>query len=198
MDREEPGGLQSMGLKKDLVTKQQKKQFRTRNETVLVRILQGNRINRITIPIDIYLSTCVCVYKEIYYKELAHMIMKLKVAQSCPTLCNPMDYTPWNSLGQNIGVGTFSLLQGISPTQRLNPGLPHCRQILYQLSHKGGWQIPRSAWWVGKQDPLQYSCLENPMDRGAWWAMVHRVENRNKWTTSACAHTHTHGLSSGI
>ena len=61
MDREEPGGLQSMGLKKDLVTKQQKKQFRTRNETVLVRILQGNRINRITIPIDIYLSTCVCV-----------------------------------------------------------------------------------------------------------------------------------------
>ena len=121
------------------------------------------------------------------------MIMKLKVkvAQSCPALCNPMDYTPWNSLGQNIGVGTFSLLQGISPTQRLNPGLPHCRQILYQLSHKGGWQIPRSAWWVGKQDPLQYSCLENPMDRGAWWAMVHRVENRNKWTTSACAHTHT-------
>ena len=60
MDREEPGGLQSMGLKKDLVTKQQK-QFKTKNGTILVRILQGNRINRITIPIDIYLSTCVCV-----------------------------------------------------------------------------------------------------------------------------------------
>ena len=34
------------------------------------------------------------------------------------------------------GVGSLSLLQGIFPTQELNPGLPHCRQILYQLSHK--------------------------------------------------------------
>jgi len=33
--------------------------------------------------------------------------------------------------------GSHSLLQGIFPTQGLNPGLPHCRQILYQLSHKG-------------------------------------------------------------
>ena len=37
---------------------------------------------------------------------------------------------------QNIGVGSLSLLQGIFPTQGSNPGLPHCRQILYQLSHK--------------------------------------------------------------
>ena len=41
--------------------------------------------------------------------------------------------------------GTFSLLQGIFPTQGLNPGLPHCRQILYQLSHKGS---PRILEWV--------------------------------------------------
>ena len=46
-------------------------------------------------------------------------------------------YNPWNSPGQNIGVGSLSLLQGIFPTQGLNPGLPHCRQVLYQLSHKG-------------------------------------------------------------
>ena len=46
-------------------------------------------------------------------------------------------YSPWNSLGQNTGVGSLSLLQGIFPTQGLNPGLPHCRQILYQLNHKG-------------------------------------------------------------
>ena len=45
-------------------------------------------------------------------------------------------YSPWNSPGQNTGVGSCSLFQGISPTQgRLNPGLPHCRQILYQLSY---------------------------------------------------------------
>ena len=44
---------------------------------------------------------------------------------------------PWNSPGQNIGVGSLSFLQGIFPTQGSNPGLLHCRQILYQLSHKG-------------------------------------------------------------
>ena len=42
----------------------------------------------------------------------------------------------WNSLGQNTGVGSLSLLQGIFPTQGLNPGLLHYRQILYQLSHR--------------------------------------------------------------
>ena len=46
-------------------------------------------------------------------------------------------YSPWNSPGQNIGVGSHSLLQGIFPTQGSNPGLLHCGQILYQLSHKG-------------------------------------------------------------
>ena len=42
-----------------------------------------------------------------------------------------------NSPGKNIGVGCHALLQGIFPTQGLNPGLPHCRQILYHLSHQG-------------------------------------------------------------
>jgi len=44
---------------------------------------------------------------------------------------------PWNSPCQNTGVGSLSLLQGTFPTQGSNPGLPHCRWILYQLSHKG-------------------------------------------------------------
>ena len=46
-------------------------------------------------------------------------------------------YSPWNSPGQNTGVGNLSLLQEIIPTQGSNPGLPHCRRILYHLSHKG-------------------------------------------------------------
>ena len=46
-------------------------------------------------------------------------------------------YIPWNSPGQNTGVSSLSLLQGIFPTQGSNPGLLHCRQILYQLNHKG-------------------------------------------------------------
>ena len=54
-------------------------------------------------------------------------------------------YSLWNSPGQNTGVGSLSLLQGIFPAQGLNPGLPSCRCILYQLSHKG---IPRLLEWV--------------------------------------------------
>jgi len=46
-------------------------------------------------------------------------------------------YSPWNSPDQNTGVGSLTLLQGIFPTQRSNPRLPHCGWILYQLSHKG-------------------------------------------------------------
>ena len=51
----------------------------------------------------------------------------------------------WNSPGQNTGVGSCSLLQGIFPIQGLNTGHPHCRHILYQLSHQG---IPRLLEWV--------------------------------------------------
>ena len=65
---------------------------------------------------------------------------EVKVTQSCLTLCDPMD-CPWNSPDQNTGVGSLSLLQGIFPTQGLNPDLPHCRRILYQLSHKGSLRI---------------------------------------------------------
>ena len=67
----------------------------------------------------------------------------MKVAQSSLTLYDPMDYTysPWNSSGQNTGVGSLSLLQGIFPTQGSNPDLPHCRWILYQVSHKGSYAL---------------------------------------------------------
>ena len=53
--------------------------------------------------------------------------------------------SPWNSLGQNTGVSSCSLLQGIFPTQGSNAGLWHWRRILYQLSHKGS---PRILKWV--------------------------------------------------
>ena len=64
-------------------------------------------------------------------------------------------YSPWNSPGQNTGVGSLFLLQGIFPTQGLNPCLPHCRWILYQLSHKGS---PRILEWVAY-----------PFSRGSSW-----------------------------
>ena len=61
--------------------------------------------------------------------------VKVKVSQSCLTLCDPTDFLLlWNSPGKNTGVGCHFLLQGIFLTQGLNPGLRHCRQTLYCLS----------------------------------------------------------------
>ena len=60
--------------------------------------------------------------------------MKVSVSCSlCPTLPDPVVYNlcAWNSPGKNTGVDCHSLLQGIFLTQGSNPGLPHCRQILY-------------------------------------------------------------------
>ena len=65
------------------------------------------------------------------------------VTQSCLTLWNSMDCSPsgssvhGDSPGKNTGMGCYALLQGIFPTQGLNPGLPCCRQIVYHLSHQG-------------------------------------------------------------
>ena len=146
---------------------------------------------------------------------------EVKVSQSGPTLLLCGLYSPWDSPGQNTGVDSHSLLQGIFPTQESNPGLPQVshRQILYHLSHWGNlkqdgrsltlslFDSPRSSEHhsfqehlpcgsAGKEstcnvgdlglipglgrfpgegngNPLQYSYLETPIDRGAWWATVH-------------------------
>ena len=62
------------------------------------------------------------------------------LSESCSVVSDSLQphglYNPWNSLGQNTGVGGLSLLQGIFPTQESHPGLLNCRWILYQLSHK--------------------------------------------------------------
>ena len=69
------------------------------------------------------------------------------VAQSCPTLHDPMDCSPPSSSvhrdspGKNTDMGFHALLQEIFPSQASNPGLPHCRQILYHLSYQGSLRI---------------------------------------------------------
>ena len=90
---------------------------------------------------------------------------EVKVTRSCLTLCSPMDYSPWNSPGQNTGVSNLSLLQGIFPTQGLNPSFPHCRQIFYQLSHKGS---PRILEWVTYPFSSRSSQLRNQN-----WGLLH-------------------------
>ena len=83
------------------------------------------------------------------------------VTQSCPTLYDSMDCnSPGSSVhgdspGKNTGVDCHSLLQGIFPTQGSNPGLLHCRGILYHLSHQGS---PRTLEWVAY-----------PFSRGTSW-----------------------------
>ena len=62
------------------------------------------------------------------HSSLECVCVLVLAAQSYLTLCDP---------GQNTRVGSLSLLQGIFPTQGLNPGLSHCRWILYQVSHQG-------------------------------------------------------------
>ena len=57
-------------------------------------------------------------------------------------------YSPWHSPGQNTGVGSLSLLHGIFPTQGSNPGLLHCRQILYQLTTREA-----QEYWSGQPIP---------------------------------------------
>ena len=77
----------------------------------------------------------------------------------------PIDNSPWNSPGQNTGVGSLSLLQGIFTTQGLKQGLSHCSKILYQLRHK---RSPRILEWVtypfsrGSSEPRNWtgvSCI---------------------------------------
>ena len=72
--------------------------------------------------------------------------------ESCSVVSDSV--TTWNSPGQKAGVGSHSLLQGIFPIQGSNPGLPHCRQILCQLSHKGS---PRILKWTAY-----------PLSSGSW------------------------------
>ena len=79
-------------------------------------------------------------------KYLIIYFWKVKASTSTSESCSVMsNYSPWNSPGQNTGVGSLSLLQGIFSTQGSNPGLSHCRHILYQLSHK---ESPGILEWV--------------------------------------------------
>ena len=71
-------------------------------------------------------------------------------------------YSPWNSPGQHTGVGSCSLLQGVFPIQGSNPGLLHCRWILYQLSHLGSHQ-ENSGRSSSNPNSFLFSCVTSVM-----------------------------------
>ena len=98
-------------------------------------------------------------------------------------------YSPWNFPYQNTGVGSLCLLQGIFPTQGSNPGLPRCRQILYQLSYNGSTRILE---WVafafsrGSSQPrdwTQVSCIAagffTSWATNSWYRLIFRSQPKS-------------------
>ena len=110
----------------------------------------------------IYVCVCVCVLE----KEK----VKVLVIQFCPPLCDPMDCSL-----------SGSSVHGILQTRILEwVAIPFYRGSSWprdwtQLSCVAGRLFTVWTTREGNGNPLQYSCLENPMDSGAWWPTVHRV-----------------------
>ena len=96
---------------------------------------------------------------------------------------------PWDSPGKNTGVGCRALFQGIFPSQGLNQisyvsciadrlGFPHNsvdKASACNVGDLGSISGLGSSLGAGNGSPLQYSCLENPLDRGVWRATVHGI-----------------------
>ena len=105
----------------------------------------------------IHVNICICIHFLCVYMCMCSSTGN----ESCSVLSDCLQahelYSPWDSPGQNTGVGSLSLLQGIFPTQGSNPGLPHCRQ-----SHKGGMCMCQSVSSVTQLcptlcDPINHS-----------------------------------------
>ena len=94
-------------------------------------------------------------------------------SESCSVMSDSFQphglHSPWNSLGQNTGVGSFSLLQGIFPTQGLIPGLLHCNQILYRLSHQGSPLHISRDWMLTCESPSYHMAWAAHHDLGVIW-----------------------------
>ena len=98
-------------------------------------------------------DNCVAVHAAItVFNNMVLLVIFLE-SESCSVMSDSLRphrlCGPWNSLGQNNGVGSFSLLQGIFPTQKLNWDLLHCRWILYQLNYQGSQSFWNHGWKVG-------------------------------------------------
>ena len=105
------------------------------------------------------------------------LALEVKVAQLCPTLCNSMDYT-WKSPGQNTGVGSLSLLQGIFPTLELNEPLKMFNKY---------WSFPLSCCCYSVAQSCPALC--DPMDCSTpGFLVLHYLPE--------CAQTHVHIMQS--
>ena len=129
--------------------------------------------------------------------------MKTLVAQSCPTLCNPMDY---NLPGFSI-CGIFqarvlewvaiSFSRGIFPTRKSNSGLPHCSQTLYPLSHQGSPKKVKVKALVDQSHPTLCSHMDCSLPGSSvhgilqarilkWVPYSRRSSQPRDWTQVSC------------
>ena len=86
------------------------------------------------------IGTCICITETLCCtSEMVTVLLKWGGSWSVVSnfLWPHWLYSPWNSLGQNTGVSSLSLLQEIFPTPGIEPDLLHCRWILCQLSYQG-------------------------------------------------------------
>ena len=117
--------------------------------------------------------------------------MKVKseseVAQSCPTLSDPMDCSlPCSSVH---GIFQARVLEwGAIAFSRAR------RHPLLYLQNHSGTLVVLALFGEGNDTPLQYSCLENPMDGGAWWATVHGVAKSRTGLSDFTFTFHSHAL----
>ena len=100
--------------------------------------------------------------KGMFSKEIHSIVEKeqMRLSESRSVMSDPLQphglYRPWNSPGQDTGVGSLSLLQGILPAQGSNPGLTHCSRILYQLSHQGSPNDTQSLSMTNAENKYQF------------------------------------------
>jgi len=106
-----------------------------------------------------------------------------KSFQSCPTLCDPRDGSPPGFpvpgilRARTLEWGAIAFSKGMLVVKNMPANSGDAGDVSW---------IPRWERYSGggNGNPLQYSCLENPMVRGAWWAIVHGITNSQTWLSN--------------
>ena len=129
-----------------------------------------------------------------------------KSLQSCPTLCDLLDCSPPGSSVH--GILQASILERVAISSCRGSSQPRDRTCASYVSCIGRWFFTTNATWEalciseelanlsgeGNGTPLQYSCLENPMGGGAWWAAVHGVVKSRAQLSDFTFTFHFHAL----
>ena len=169
------------------------RKYSSRRVVITRPISEGN--NRLPSLIIIMNSNRTWVWCQVLFWAFYINWSEVKWSESPSVVSNSLWphglYRPWNSPGQNTGVGSPSLLQGIFITQGSNPVLPQCRQILYQLSHQGSPKILERVDY-----PFSSGSSQNPGIKLGSPALqadslpAEPQEFRNRWWNRHCHYLH--------